>query len=64
MTCRSGADDSNNVIGDVFGDEINRVLNMFAEYRFHAVTYVPFCSLLRRDLGRYEHLISAMAFNN
>ena len=21
MTCRSGADDSNNVIGDVFGDE-------------------------------------------
>ena len=34
MTCRSGADDSKNVIGGVFGDEINRVLNMFAEYNF------------------------------
>ena len=54
LTCRSSADQSQNVFGNVFSDEINRVLR---ENRF---SYRYILSL-RRDLDRFDHLSSAPA---
>ena len=52
-TCRSSAGRLINVIGVVFSDEINRVLNVIAENRFFAVTF----ALIARDLDRFRRLI-------
>ena len=46
MTCRSSADQSQNVFGNVFSDEINRVL------RERDPIFIPLHRLLRRDLDR------------
>ena len=52
-TCRSSAGRLINVIGIVFSDEINRVLNVIAENRIFAVTF----ALIARDLDRFRRLI-------
>ena len=52
-TCRSSAGRLIGVIGAVFSDEINRVLNVIAENRFFAVTI----ALIARDLDRFRRLI-------
>ena len=51
--CRSSAGRLINVIGVVFSDEINRVLNVIAENRFFAVTI----ALVARNLDRFQRLI-------
>ena len=51
--CRSSAGRLINVIGVVFSDEINRVLNVIAENRFFAVTI----ALIARNLDRFQRLI-------
>ena len=50
LTCRSSADQSQNVFGNVFSDEINR-----------EPIFIPLHPLLRRDLDRFGHLSSAAA---
>ena len=52
--CRSSAGRLINVIGVVFSDEINRVLNVIAENRFFAVTII---ALIARNLDRFQRLI-------
>ena len=53
LTCRSSADQSQNVFGNGFSDEINRVLR--------EPIFIPLHPLLRRDLDRFGHLSSAPA---
>ena len=54
LTCRSSADQSQNVFGNVFSDEINHVLREPIFIPLHPL-------LLRRDLDRFGHLSSAPA---
>ena len=53
----SGGDDSDNAIGTIFSDEINRVPNVFFRERFSC----RYIRLVKRDFDRFARLISAPA---
>ena len=64
LAYHSGGDDSDNAIGTIFSDEINRVPNVFFTKRFscrcirHTLRYEK---LVARNIDRYGHLSSAPA---
>ena len=53
----SGGNYSDNAIGTIFSDEINRVPNVFFRERFSC----RYIRLVKRDLDRFARLISAPA---
>ena len=67
LAYHSGGDDSDNAIGTIFSDEINRVPNVFFRERFscryirHTFRYEK---LVVRNIDRYGHLSSAPAYDN
>ena len=58
LAYHSGGDDSDNAIGTIFSDEINRVPNVFFRERFSC----RYIRLVKRDFDRFARLISAPAF--
>ena len=59
LAYHSGGDDSDNAIGTVFSDEINRVPNVFFRKRFSC----RYIRLVKRDFDRFARPISAPANN-
>ena len=57
LAYHSGGDDSDNAIGTIFSDEINRVPNVFFRERFSC----RYIRLVKRDFDRFARLISAPA---
>ena len=53
LAYHSGGDDSDNAIGTIFSDEINRVPNVFFRERFSC----RYIRLVKRDFDRFARLI-------
>ena len=57
LAYHSGGNYSDNAIGTIFSDEINRVPNVFFRERFSC----RYIRLVKRDFDRFARLISAPA---